>query len=46
MNTAWIVGASGLVGSKLLTLLLDDPTFTAVVSLGRRPVVVSHPKRV
>jgi uncharacterized protein YbjT (DUF2867 family) len=44
MTTAWIAGASGLVGSKLLSLLLDDPLFTAVASLGRHPVAVTHPK--
>lgn len=44
MTTAWIAGASGLVGSKLLSLLLDDPLFTAVVSLGRHPVAQAHPK--
>jgi uncharacterized protein YbjT (DUF2867 family) len=44
MTTAWIAGASGLVGSKLLSLLLDDPLFTAVASLGRHPVALTHPK--
>ena len=44
MTTAWIAGASGLVGSKLLSLLLDDPLFTAVASLGRHPVARTHPK--
>lgn len=44
MNTAWIAGASGLVGSLLLPLLLEDPAFGAVVSLGRRPVALAHPK--
>jgi len=44
MTTAWIAGASGLVGSKLLSLLLADPLFTAVVSLGRHPVGQAQPK--
>jgi uncharacterized protein YbjT (DUF2867 family) len=44
MTTAWIAGASGLVGSKLLPLLLADPAVTAVASLGRRPVEFAHPK--
>lgn len=44
MTTAWIAGASGLVGSSLLTQLLDDPRFTAVVSLGRRALPVEHPR--
>lgn len=44
MKTAWIAGASGLVGSSLLPRLLDDPEFGAVVSLGRRSVALTHAK--
>lgn len=44
MKTAWIAGASGLVGSKLLARLLDDPGVQSVVSLGRRPSPVQSPK--
>lgn len=44
MTTAWIVGASGLVGSKLLSLLLADSRFAAVVSLGRRKSDDGHAK--
>lgn len=44
MKTAWIAGASGLVGSKLLALLLTDPGYSAVVSLGRRPIDVTNAK--
>lgn len=44
MKTAWIAGASGLVGSRLLPLLLADSGLGAVVSLGRRPVEASHAK--
>ncbi len=39
---AWIAGASGLVGGALLTRLLDDPTWTHVVSLGRRNLDRTH----
>jgi len=46
MKTAWVAGASGLVGSKLLTRLLDDSRTEVVVSLGRRPLEVSSPKLV
>ena len=46
MKTAWIAGASGLVGSQLLSLLLDDAEFGAVVSLGRRQIELTHPKLV
>lgn len=44
MTTAWLAGASGLVGSKLLARLLADPTFSSVVALGRRPLELAHPK--
>lgn len=44
MKTAWIAGASGLVGSQLLALLLEDPQFGAVVSLGRRQLELVDPK--
>lgn len=46
MDTAWIAGATGLVGSKLLPLLLDAPHITTVVSLGRRPSGLTDPKLV
>jgi uncharacterized protein YbjT (DUF2867 family) len=44
MTTAWIAGASGLVGGELLRLLLADDSFDAVVSVGRRTVPVESPK--
>ena len=44
MNTAWLAGASGLVGSQLLSCLLDAPQFATVVSLGRKPLAVVSPK--
>ncbi|HEY0463978.1 MAG TPA: oxidoreductase [Polyangiaceae bacterium] len=46
MKTAWIAGASGLVGSQLLALLLADARFGTVVSLGRRRLEVASPKLV
>lgn len=46
MKTAWIAGASGLIGSKLLARLLDDPAGPTVVSLGRRLLDVSRPQLV
>lgn len=46
MDIAWVAGATGLVGSKLLTLLLDDPAVERVVSLGRRASGVEHAKLV
>jgi len=41
---ATIIGATGLVGSYLLRLLLDDARFTSVSALGRRATGVAHPK--
>jgi uncharacterized protein YbjT (DUF2867 family) len=44
MLQAILLGASGLVGSSLLTLLLEDARVTSVVSLARRPSGKSHAK--
>ena len=43
-RTVMIAGASGLVGRELLAGLLADGSVTAVHSLGRRELGVSHPK--
>jgi uncharacterized protein YbjT (DUF2867 family) len=43
-KTAAIIGATGLIGSKLLNRLLDDPYFEQVVVIARRPLSVSHKK--
>lgn len=45
-KTAWIAGASGLVGGFALDHLLEDPAFDRVVSFGRRPLGKTHPKLV
>jgi len=44
MKSAWLAGASGLVGSELLGQLLEDGEFGKVVSLGRRPLAFDNPK--
>lgn len=41
---ATIIGATGLIGGHLLELLLDDPSFTTVRILIRRPLEINHPK--
>lgn len=43
-RTALIAGASGLVGSHLLQLLLRSKAYGKVISLGRRPLSLRHPK--
>ena len=44
MTTAWIAGASGLVGGELVRLLLADSAFESVVSVGRRTLDLEAPK--
>jgi len=44
MATAWLAGASGLVGGALLHRLLQDDYFDKVVSIGRRTLPLQHPK--
>ncbi len=44
MTTAWLAGASGLVGGVLLGQLLEDDRFGKVVSVGRRTLELRHPK--
>jgi uncharacterized protein YbjT (DUF2867 family) len=41
---ASVVGATGLIGSELLKLLLDDPYFETVRVIVRRPFNLNHPK--
>ena len=41
---ALIAGASGLVGSHLLSLLLDSEDFSKVYAIVRKPLGVGHPK--
>ncbi len=44
MITAWLAGASGLVGGTLLRGLLADAEFGRVVSVGRRVLPLADPK--
>lgn len=39
-------GTSGLVGSQLLEQLLNDPTTTSVISIGRKNLSMAHPKMI
>jgi uncharacterized protein YbjT (DUF2867 family) len=42
--SAAIIGASGLVGSELLSCLLQDDHFDQIHLLNRRPLGIAHPK--
>jgi uncharacterized protein YbjT (DUF2867 family) len=44
MKSAILFGASGLVGSNLLTQLLEDPAYDKVIIVVRKPVPIQHPK--
>lgn len=41
---ALLAGATGLVGTQLTDVLLDDARFDRVVTVGRRPLDRTHPK--
>lgn len=43
-KSALIIGASGLVGSHLLQLLLNDSSINKIRALVRHPLHISHPK--
>jgi uncharacterized protein YbjT (DUF2867 family) len=43
-KTATIIGATGLIGSHLLALLQNDPSFKTTRVLSRRAVSFDHPK--
>lgn len=43
-KTALIAGATGLVGSQLLPLLLASDRYAKVIAVGRRPLPQMHPK--
>jgi uncharacterized protein YbjT (DUF2867 family) len=43
-RTALLAGATGLVGSHVLQLLLADDTWTQVVTVGRRTTTIKHDK--
>ena len=43
-KTATLIGATGLIGGELLSLLLDDDHFEKIRILVRRPFTINHPK--
>ena len=44
MSHALVLGATGLIGSRLLEQLLDDPRWESVTVLARRELPIKHPK--
>ncbi|MBU6123039.1 NAD-dependent epimerase/dehydratase family protein [Hymenobacter siberiensis] len=46
MKTALLAGATGLIGSQLLPLLLASDRYTKVIVVGRKAVPTIHPKLV
>jgi uncharacterized protein YbjT (DUF2867 family) len=44
MKTALLIGATGLVGSNVLKLLLDDPRCGSVIVFVRNTTGLEHPK--
>ena len=44
MKKAIVIGASGLIGSSLIRLLLSDNGFKEVVALVRKPLSIQHKK--
>ncbi len=43
-NTALVIGASGLVGRKLIAYLVNDSNFKEIIIFSRRPLNIIHPK--
>jgi uncharacterized protein YbjT (DUF2867 family) len=46
MKTALIAGHTGLIGSQLLSILLESENYDKVITIGRRRVNIEHPKLV
>lgn len=46
MKTAIIIGATGLIGGELVKQILDNPHYSKVGLLLRKPLEISHPKLV
>ena len=42
-KTALVVGATGLVGSELIKILLEAEEYDQIVALARRPMGMEHP---
>jgi uncharacterized protein YbjT (DUF2867 family) len=44
LKTALVAGSSGLIGSQLLNLLLEDSRYGKIIAISRKPIELAHPK--
>src|SRR6185295_12108841 len=44
MKTAIVAGSSGLIGSQLTALLLEDDYYEKIIVLSRKPMALTHRK--
>ncbi|TXI70131.1 MAG: NAD-dependent epimerase/dehydratase family protein [Cyclobacteriaceae bacterium] len=44
MKIALIAGSTGLIGNQLLSLLLNDDSYSVVKAISRKPLDITHPK--
>lgn len=44
MKTALVAGSTGLIGSQLINLLLNDSRYSRIIAISRAPIELSHPK--
>jgi uncharacterized protein YbjT (DUF2867 family) len=45
-KTALLAGSTGLVGSQLLDLILNDNQYSKVIAISRKPLLITNPKLV
>jgi uncharacterized protein YbjT (DUF2867 family) len=43
-KTALLAGGTGLIGSQLLQLLLNNNRYSSIIAISRKPLSVTHPK--
>lgn len=44
MAVAILAGTTGLIGSQLLEMLLENPSYDRIIALSRKPILLEHPK--
>src|SRR5437870_13375898 len=43
-TTALLAGSTGLIGSQLLQLLLNDDHYSSIIAISRKPLSITHAK--